>query len=100
MKAAMFHPNFSKLLLTLNWGISICLQLADAASDNNNNNKQQPNIVFILADDYGWNDVGFHGSKQVYTPVLDEMASEGLILNNYYTLPMCTPSRAALMTGE
>ena len=58
-----------------------------------------PNIVYILADDLGWKDVGFHGGK-AQTPNLDRLAQSGVRLEKFYTLPYSTPTRAALLTGR
>jgi arylsulfatase A-like enzyme len=59
----------------------------------------RPHIICILSDDQGWKDVGFHGSD-IKTPNLDALASGGATLDRYYAQSMCTPSRAALMTGR
>ena len=60
---------------------------------------RQPNVVIIMADDLGWNDVSFNGSPDISTPYLDALAAEGIILKNYYVQPICTPSRATLLSG-
>jgi arylsulfatase A-like enzyme len=59
----------------------------------------RPHIVYVVADDLGWKDVGFHGSD-IKTPAIDSLASGGARLEAFYTQPLCTPSRAALMTGR
>uniref|UniRef100_A0AAQ5XIA0 Sulfatase N-terminal domain-containing protein n=1 Tax=Amphiprion ocellaris TaxID=80972 RepID=A0AAQ5XIA0_AMPOC len=60
---------------------------------------QKPHIVFVLADDFGWYDVGYH-SSEIRTPNLDKLSAGGVRLENYYVQPLCTPSRNQLMTGR
>jgi len=59
----------------------------------------RPNIVFILSDDHGWADVGWHG-QEVKTPNLDRLAAAGARLEQFYVQPVCSPTRAALLTGR
>ena len=59
----------------------------------------KPHILFVLVDDLGWSDVSFHGSK-IKTPNVDKLAAEGVILDNYYVQPICTPTRASLLSGR
>eukprot|EP00903_Cladosiphon_okamuranus_P004290 g4288.t1 len=60
---------------------------------------EQPNVVFILVDDMGFGDVGYNGAEFA-TPNLDEMASAGVTLDRNYVYPICSPTRAALLTGH
>lgn len=62
--------------------------------------KAQPNIIFILVDDLGYADVGFNGSSYYETPAIDALAKDGLIIDNAYMYPTCSPSRTALATGK
>lgn len=59
----------------------------------------KPNILYIVADDLGWRDVGFHGSD-IKTPNIDRLAQTGARLEQFYAQPFCTPTRACLMTGR
>lgn len=60
---------------------------------------KKPNIVIILADDLGWGDVGYHGGT-IDTPNIDQLAEEGIQLENFHVAPLCSPTRAGLMTGR
>ena len=68
-----------------------CVALADVPA--------KPNIVLVLADDLGWGDIGYHGG-QAKTPNLDRISAEGVRFDRFYAQPICTPTRAALMTGR
>jgi arylsulfatase A-like enzyme len=61
---------------------------------------KQPNIIHIVADDLGWKDVGFNGCADIQTPNLDKLAENGARFTQFYAQSMCTPTRAALMTGR
>lgn len=58
-----------------------------------------PHIVILLADDLGWGDVGYHGSR-IHTPHIDQLARKGTRLNQFYVQPVCSPTRGALLTGR
>src|SRR5262245_26650939 len=61
---------------------------------------EKPNVIFILADDLGYGDLGCYGQKRIQTPRLDRMAKEGMRLTQFYAgSTVCAPSRCALMTG-
>ena len=60
----------------------------------------RPNIVFIVADDLGWTDLGVYGSAYYETPRLDRLATKGMRFTQAYANPNCAPPRAALMTGR
>ena len=61
---------------------------------------RQPNIVIIFSDDLGYGDIGAFGAPNIRTPRLDAMAAEGQKWTSFYVQPVCSPSRAALLTGR
>jgi arylsulfatase A-like enzyme len=79
--------------LTLALGLVFIGSIAQAQQD-------RPNIVHIVADDLGWEDVGFNGATDIKTPNIDVLAAGGAKFTQFYVQPMCTPTRAALMTGR
>jgi len=78
-----------RVLLQLIW-----LLIASSA-----NAFEKPNIIYIVADDLGWKDVGFHGGE-IATPHIDQLAAGGVELDQFYVQPICSPTRASLMTGR
>jgi len=74
----------------------LCSSVAMSAEDL----PQRPNIVFILADDLGWADLGCYGADLHETPHLDRLAADSVRFTDAYAMPVCSPTRAALMTGQ
>lgn len=74
--------------------------LAAPAEEPDAPDPPRPNIVFLLADDLGYADCGFNGGTELRTPHLDRLASAGTVLESFYVQPVCSPTRAALMTGR
>jgi arylsulfatase A-like enzyme len=60
----------------------------------------RPNIVFFLIDDLGYADCGFNGGAEIKTPHIDKLAAAGAVLEHHYVQPVCSPTRAALLTGR
>lgn len=72
----------------------------NCASATEHASESAPNIVFILADDLGWSDLGCYGNDYIETPVLDALAAQGVRLTAAYTAPVCTPSRGMILSGQ
>jgi arylsulfatase A-like enzyme len=79
----------------------VCSLLAAPAASLGAAPAAPPNIIFIMADDLGWGDIGPFGQKKIRTPNLDRMAAEGMCFDQYYAgAAVCSPTRSVLMTGQ
>jgi arylsulfatase A-like enzyme len=88
-----------RLFVPLVFWISVLLCMASPAVSAAR--AARPNIVFIFADDWGWGDLSCHGHPWAQTPNLDRLAAEGIDFHQFNVLnPVCSPSRAALITGQ
>ena len=86
------------LLLKRLISLSLLLLFASCNQININNNLKK-NVLIILADDLGYTDLGCYGSE-IETPNIDKLALKGTIFSNFYTSPLCAPSRAMLLSGS
>ncbi len=84
--------------------ITGALTITSCSSEPKKDNEKpelKPNIIYIMADDMGYNDIGAYGQELIQTPNLDRMASEGMMFTNHYAgTSVCAPSRSCLMTGQ
>ncbi len=81
------------------WLIGLCGVALLLPSARAQDEARPPNILLIVADDLGWNDVGYHGAL-IRTPHLDRLAASGVELDQHYVQPVCSPTRAALLSGR
>lgn len=80
---------------------ALCLLVACTTDETSDSEPTSPNFLVILVDDLGYGDLGSFGSTVIQTPNIDGLASEGLLLTDFYaSAPMCSPSRAGLLTGR
>lgn len=79
--------------------VSLIVAIETLAASTSTAKPDRPNVLVIVADDLGWADVGFRGGD-IETPSIDRLAAEGTELHRFYTTPICSPTRAALMTGR
>ena len=83
------------------WALLVLPRFVQAGTHSAASELGPPNVVLIMADDLGWKDLNCYGNKKLDTPHLDRLAREGLRFSDAYSAaPVCTPTRAALMTGE
>lgn len=93
---------FPVIAVTLLSGLSCLVEhgsMHDNSSTEEAKRSRPPHLIFVMVDDQGYGDIGYHGSD-IRTPVLDQLAAEGVKLENYYVQPICSPSRSQLMTGR
>ena len=87
------------LILLMILQLSACLRKKDP--DEVSKEQKRPNFVLLMGDDHGWDEVGYNGHPHIKTPVLDEMASQGLRLDRFYSgHPTCSPTRGSFITGR
>lgn len=90
----------SRFLFTL-VGLFLILSTSKCTNEGASDTPPLPNIIYIMADDLGYGDLGIYGQQQIKTPRLDQMASQGMRFTNFYAgSTVCAPSRSVLMTGR
>ncbi len=99
---------FLKSILSANFFVVLFCALLFWSCKSNNNKKQNresktelPNIIYILADDLGYGEIGAYGQEKIETPNIDALAKAGMLFTQHYSgAPVCAPSRATLLTGK
>jgi len=95
-----FILSFAILVFSIMGIFHCCWAHCSETTKNREDCTERPNIIYILADDLGYGDLGCYGQTKIKTPNLDKMAHEGIRFTNHYSgQTVCSPSRCSLMTG-
>ena len=94
-----YHANRRDFLKHV-FGGAAALSVSGCANGLRRKSEDRPNIIFIMADDLGYGDLGCYGQTQIKTPHIDRMAAQGMRFTDHYAgSTVCAPSRCSLMTG-
>ena len=101
-RRTIHFPMHFPILFTLVFALGLALACEPSSNEEaRSQGKRPPNVVFILADDLGYGELGSYGQTRIRTPNLDRLATEGMRFTQAYSgAPVCAPSRAVLMTGK
>ena len=86
----------NKIILVFLFVLLIC----SCNSKTANEKIEKPNIIFIMTDDQGWGDLSLNGNPDISTPNIDDLAKNGVVFENFYVSPVCSPTRAEILTGR
>ena len=96
-----YAMNLRRFQSTLSIALCLAVALPCASSAQAEADTVRPNIILVIADDVSWNDIGAYGHPTIRTPVLDDLAANGMRFDNaYLTASSCSPSRASILTGR
>ena len=91
-------PSYKRLIIII-WVLFSCSMVdVFGQGEDNLSIPKSPNILLIIADDLGYTDIGAFG-REIATPIIDRLATQGIKFSNFHTLPSCAPTRSALLSG-
>lgn len=96
----LLHPSYGENAMKPCFWLAIGLALCGVITLRAEDQRPRPNVVLIMTDDQGYGDLGVHGNPIIRTPHIDALAKQSATLKYFYVSPVCTPTRACLMTGR